>query len=182
MNDVGEDTSDGRGEPSRLVWGLLERGDYVGAEALLRARLAKDPCNHWLLTRLGTALYEQRRYEEALRCHEDALALSARCPLVLWDLAGACQMLGRDADALRFYARLIRRGAARIATDECGEGLALARGLVADCHFRSADSYWAMGRPRAARNALERHLRLRGPGCRSIYALKEVRAHQREWA
>lgn len=162
-----------------VVWTLLDAGDYPAARALLRRRLGGDETEHWLLTRIGTTYYEERRYAEALEYGEQALAIAPRCPLVVWDVAGTLQMLGRHEDALRYYRRLIARGPDAIAHGECGEGLAWARGVVADSYYRSALSLSSLGRFVAARNALDRHLAQRGPGCHSIYAIEVVRTR---WA
>jgi len=83
-------------------------------------------------------------------------------------------MLGRHDDAIDAYRSLVRRGAKRIAKGPCGEGLARARGLVADCHFRIAESLESLGRRNAALAAFETHLDLRGPGCQSIYRLRDL--------
>jgi tetratricopeptide (TPR) repeat protein len=65
--------------------------------------------------------YEQRRYALALKYAEKAFAEVPSCPLVLWDYAGALQMLGRHNEALDLYARVVTRGVDRIANGECGE-------------------------------------------------------------
>jgi tetratricopeptide (TPR) repeat protein len=163
---------------SEQVWALLEAEDYTGARALLQARLDAEPDSHWVLTRLGTTYYEERRYEDALRFALRAHELAPKCPLVLWDLAGTREMLDHDDEALRLYDRLIERGVEQIATDECGEGRAWARGLVADAHYRRARILWAAGHRRAALRAFDAHLAMRGPGCRSIYDLKTVRSER----
>jgi tetratricopeptide (TPR) repeat protein len=150
--------------------------DWPGARKLIRAELKRTPNSHWLLTRLGLTYYEQRQYARALQIEERALRISPGCPLVLWDYAGSLQMLKRHAEAVVIYSRLIRQGARSIAYGECGEGLAWARGLVVDCHYRRGESYRALGRKRAALADLVKHLDGRGPGCRSIYPLREVRA------
>jgi hypothetical protein len=87
-------------------------------------------------------------------------------------------MLSEHADALTLYRRLIARGVDRVAHDECGEGVAWARGLIADAHYRSALSLSALGRRRAARNARDRSLAMRGPGTRSIYPIDEIRTRR----
>jgi len=162
---------------------LIEAEDWPTARLAIRAELRLDPKNHWLLTRLGLTYYEEKDYKQALECERRALAEAPRCPLVLWDCAGALQMLGRSQDALKIYRRLIRRGISEIAFDDCGEGLAWARGLVADCHYRMADCYRASRRPAMAIKSLTSHLTLRGPGCRSIYPLPMVRKELQElWA
>jgi tetratricopeptide (TPR) repeat protein len=132
------------------------------------------PVAHWHLTRRASTLYEARRYREALKRSQQALTLAPRCPLVLWDHACILDMLGRRAEAKRIFRRLIRRGAEAIAVGPCGEGLAWARGLVADCHFRLAGILLDEGRPGLARRELGAHRRLRGPGSRSIYDRRDV--------
>jgi hypothetical protein len=102
------------------------------------------------------------------------------CPLALWDYAGALEMLNETDEALRVYQRLIRRGIAAIGHGDCGEGLAWARGLVADCHYRVAHCYESKRRWRSAINSLLRHIALRGPGCRSIYSLATIRKELRQ--
>jgi hypothetical protein len=62
----------------------------------------------------------------------------------------------------------------RIATGDCGEGRAWARGLVADSHYRASISLKAIGHEEASLSAFEQCIDLRGPGCRSIYRLDEL--------
>lgn len=153
---------------------LLGEERWADARKRIRHDLRSNPDDHWLCTRLGLTYYEERRYRLALRYSERALRLAPACPLVLWEHAGTLQMLDRHREALSIYSRLVGRGAERIARDECGEGLAWARGLVADCHYRMADSYAALGRHRESERELVAHLDMRGPGCRSIYPLNEL--------
>jgi hypothetical protein len=95
------------------------------------------------------------------------------------DDAGALQMLDRHTEAVAIYQRLIRRGPIRIADDPCGEGLARSRGLIADCHLRLSDSLHELGDAAGAARNFMKHLDLRGPGCQSIYPLKEIAARRR---
>jgi tetratricopeptide (TPR) repeat protein len=154
---------------------LIDAEEWSAARRAIRAELRSDPKNHWLLTRLGLTYYEEKDYRHALECERRALAEAPHCPLVLWDYAGSLQMLDQNQDALKIYRRLIRRGTEEIAFDDCGEGLAWARGLVADCHYRIAGCYRRLRRPIIAIKSLIAHLNLRGPGCRSIYPLPVVR-------
>jgi len=140
----------------------------------LRQRLKAEPHHHWLLTRLSSEYYEQRQYALALKYAEKAFTEAPSCPLVLWDYAGALQMLGRHYEALDLYARIVTRGVKRIATGECGEGRARARGLVSDSHYRASLSLKAIGNEQASLSAFDQCLDLRGPGCRSIYRLAEL--------
>ncbi|MFL5305094.1 MAG: tetratricopeptide repeat protein, partial [Polyangia bacterium] len=154
---------------------LVRAEKWGAARVLIRTRLKREPNNHWLLTRLGLTYYEQRKYQEALALHEEAVLLAPSCPLALWDYAGGLQMLGRHRDALDVYRKLVRRGPNRIAFGPCGEGLAWANGLVADCYYRMMDSLDALGDKNEAFAMLVKHLDMRGPGCRSIYPLGQAR-------
>jgi tetratricopeptide (TPR) repeat protein len=164
---------------SAEIWRLFRAEDYARARSLLQKALLDEPDSHWLLTRIGATLYEERRYDEALAYSKRAHAIAPRCPLVLWDLAGCHDMLGEAESAICIYERLIRRGVERVAYGDCGEGLRWARSLIADAHYRRGMCLLGEGRKRAARNAIDRHLSMRGPGCRSIYPLNEVRASRR---
>jgi tetratricopeptide (TPR) repeat protein len=154
---------------------LIRVEDWPAARRAVRAKLKSSPNDHWLLTRLGLTYYEERRYKQALKYELRALAEAPNCPLALWDYAGSLEMLGQTEAALKVYSLLVRRGVQRTAFGDCGEGLAWARGLIADCHYRMAHCYAALQRPKMAIKSLKRHIGLRGPGCRSIYSLARVR-------
>jgi len=153
---------------------LIQADDRDGARRLIRHELKKSPDNHWLLTRLSLTYYEQKKYRTSLRYSKKAFALAPKCPLVLWDLAGTLEMLGDTDKSIELYQGLIKRGAKRIANGPCGEGLGWARGLIADCYYRLAHCYDTNGLRTEAQAAFEKHLDLRGPGCNSIYKLKEL--------
>jgi tetratricopeptide (TPR) repeat protein len=159
---------------SRDIEQLIRAEDWGGARTLIEEELAAEPQNHWLLTRLALTYYEQYDYQRALQISEQAYAQAPHCPLVLWDYAGALDMLQRHEDAIRIYRQLIRRGVESIAYDKRGEGIGRARGLIADCYYRLSACYRASGRERAALRAFIKHLDMRGPGCFSIYRLKDI--------
>jgi len=99
-----------------------EKAHHDNEQFRLRQRLKAEPHHHWILTRLSSVYYEQRRYAIALKYAEKAsFAEVPSFPLVLWDYAGALQMLGRHNEALDLYARVVTRGVDRIANGECGE-------------------------------------------------------------
>ena len=153
----------------------IERDEWIRAQKLIERRLRSEPDSHWLLTRLSLTYYERHDYASALPYSERAVALAPNCPLVLWDYAGTLAMLGRTKEALALFRRLVRRGIDSIANDDCGEGVAWSRGLVADCHYRMAHCYLDLRRKKEATHAFTCHLNLRGPGCRSIYPIQQVR-------
>jgi len=157
------------------------RGEkWKKARQLIRAELKERPDSHWLLTRLGLTYYEERSYGPSLSYSKKALKLAPECPLALWDYAGSLQMLGRHRMALRVYRQLLTRGIEQIAHADCGEGRVWARGMIADCFYRQAQSYKKLKEQKAAIDAYQRHLRMRGPGCRSIYAVRTVRKESSE--
>lgn len=160
---------------SREIENAINNEDWKEARRLIRAALRRRPDDHWLLSRLSLTYYEEFDYRRALAISQQAFKLAPRCPLVLWDLAGALDMLGRNRQAIAIYRRLIRRGVESIAFDDCGEGLAWARGLVADCWYRLALLHGDQRLRSDAIRCFRRHLAMRGPGCRSIYALNDVR-------
>ena|SRR5206468_1587555 len=157
----------------------IKRHDWRGARRLLRSALCRAPGDHWLLTRLSLTHYEQRNYRRALAYSRRAYTLAPWCPLVLWDHAGDLDMLGRKREAIAIYRRLVKRGERAIAAGRCGEGLAWARGVVADSWYRLARCYTDLGRRKLATEAYRQHVRMRGPGCRSIYPLGDVRRQLR---
>jgi tetratricopeptide (TPR) repeat protein len=161
---------------SRQIEQLIHVEDWVAARAAIESQLIAEPNHHWLLTRLALTYYEQHQYQLALDISKRAFAVAPRCPLVLWDYAGVFDMLKRYDEAIRIYRQLIRRGVESIAYDECGEGIRWARGLVTDCHYRLSCCYRALGREAASLRAFTRHLDMRGPGCFSIYPLKDIGA------
>jgi tetratricopeptide (TPR) repeat protein len=154
---------------------LFEREHWNSARKLILSKLKRDKLNHWLLTRLGSTYYEERNYKKALEITKRALLLAPKCPLVLWDYAGTLQALDKDLEAIQIYRKLIRKGIKRIATEKCGEGIARARGLIADCYFGLSISLFEIGKKKAGLKAFENHLELRGPGCRSIYSIEYVK-------
>jgi tetratricopeptide (TPR) repeat protein len=160
---------------SRAIETAIKKEDWKRARRLVRAALRQQPDSHWLIARLALTYYEEHNYEHSLTIAEQARKTAPHCPLVLWELAGSLDMLGRHRTAIAIYRRLIRRGVESITFGDCGEGLAWARGLIADCWYRVARCQHKVGRRADAVRGYERHLAMRGPGCRSIYALHDVR-------
>lgn len=153
---------------------LIDAERWAEARKRILRELKSKPNDHWLLTRLSLTHYEQRDYATALKYVEKAKEIMPRCPLVLWDYAGALQMLGRHAEAIDTYNAITAKGVKRLARGDCGEGLAWARGLIADSYYRISRSLEALGDKKQAEEAFIAHLDMRGPGCRSIYPLAEL--------
>ena len=160
---------------SKAIEAAIRLESWKKARRLIRGALRREPGSHWLITRLGLTYYEEHAYRTSLSYSRRALKLAPKCPLALWDHAGSLQMLGRHRMALRIYRQILSRGVEEIAYGHCGEGRPWARGLVADCLYRQAHSYKELKEPKAAINSYRMHLRMRGPGCKSIYAVRTVR-------
>lgn len=160
---------------SRAIENAIKREDWKGVRRLVRAGLRQQPDSHWLLTRLSLTYYEEHDYRRALTIGQRAYTIAPHCPLILWDLAGTYDMLGRYHEAIPIYRQLIRRGVESIAFGDCSEGLSRARGLVADCWYRLARCQRNIGHRMEAIRCYKRHIAMRGPGCRSIYPLQNVR-------
>jgi tetratricopeptide (TPR) repeat protein len=160
---------------SNAIETAIRLENWKKARQLIRGALGREPGSHWLITRLGLTYYEERAYRASLSYSRRALKLAPECPLALWDHAGSLQMLGRHRMALRIYRQILSRGVEELAYGDCGEGRRWARGLVADCLYRQAHSYKKLKEREAAINSYRKHLRMRGPGCKSIYAVHIVR-------
>jgi tetratricopeptide (TPR) repeat protein len=168
----------GRRKPGSQIESLIAAERWSEARRRIRALLREHPDDHWLLSRLALTYYEQRAYQKALELDTRALELAPRCPLALWGLAGAQQMLGQTSGAELLYLRLIRRGPAALARGPCGEGIRWARRLVADCWYRLGQIREAQGQLRRAKIAYHRHVTLR-VASGSIYSAADVRSRLR---
>jgi len=153
----------------------IKRNDWARARQFIRAALRQNPDSHWLITRLALTYYEQGDYKRSLALEQRAYKIAPNCPLVLWDMAGSWEMLKRYTEASTIYRRLLRRGVNAVAFGVCGEGVAWARGLLADCWYRLARCHRKQGRRAHSISCYKKHLAMRGPGCRSIYPIHEVR-------
>ncbi|HEX3152728.1 MAG TPA: tetratricopeptide repeat protein [Gemmataceae bacterium] len=162
---------------SEVIDELFDQEQWVAARKILLRELRDAPDNHWLLTRLGTTYYEQRKYGSALKIAEQALELAPECPLVLWDLAGDLDATGDHEAAIRIYRKLIKRGVHSLANGECGEGVAWAESLIADCWYRLGLCYEAAGKIPSAIAALGRFRNLLFTCVSSLYSFDDVRRH-----
>jgi tetratricopeptide (TPR) repeat protein len=151
---------------------LFEQEKWKEARALIEKARAKPGAgdDHWLLTRLATTYYEERNYKKALQLSEQARELASDCPLVLWDLAGALDALGRSQEAIDVYMGLIERGPEKVGQEECGEGLEWAIDLLTDCFYRVSVCLKHLDRPKPAWEFFVRYAQLVAAGAHSMYA------------
>ena len=161
---------------STQLEGLLDARRWARAERVLRAQLERRRGDHWLLSRLSWVCFMRGQQTDALRYSAAAVRSQPRCPLALWDRAGALLMARRQTEADAIYSGLIRRGVERVAFGTCGEGLARARGTIADCHYMRAYLAGHRGDHATARKHIRAHLGLRGRGSRGVVSLRDARA------
>lgn len=157
---------------SQQINDLFVREDWRTARALIEKEIAKrhgEP-GHWLLDRLATTYYEERKYKTALKLLEQARSLAPDCPLVLWDYAGTLDALGRSQEAIDVYMELIGRGPDEVGREECGEGLEWATNLLTDCFYRVSVCLKHLDRPKPAWEFFVRYARLVVAGAHSLYA------------
>lgn len=158
----------------------FSQDEYRKARELILKRLKKDPYNHWLLARLSTTYYEEKKYKQALKITKKAFKIAPRCPLVLWDYACDLDINGKYKMAITIWKKLLGKGASKIAHEECGEGIRWAKSLLSDCKYRIGISYFKMGDFAKAAKYLQMHIANRKPGIPSIYPLSIVKKKLRE--
>jgi hypothetical protein len=95
--------------------------------------------------------------------------------LVLWDYAGALDMLERKEEAIQIFRGLIRRGISRMAHGRCGEGISWAKGLVNDSRYKLGLIYAGKGDYQTAKKYIRDCIASRKKGCYSIYDLREAK-------
>jgi len=83
------------------------KGDYAGAERILRAGLAKQPGNPFYANNLGMLLSAQMRYEEALPFLSGLIDTMRDRPEVFLNIANTLVGLGRFGDAVNHYLKAI---------------------------------------------------------------------------
>jgi hypothetical protein len=159
----------------KLIGRAFDAEEWTRARRLIRAELRSTPKDHWLMSRLATTYYEQRKYEESLYWNAMALQESPYCPLAIWGYACSLEMMGRPGESLSLFRWLLSWGEERLAHGECGEGLSKARSLLADCHYRIA-GIWAKKRQwRRAAAEYDIYLSRRKDGWGSIYPIRDVK-------
>jgi tetratricopeptide (TPR) repeat protein len=157
---------------------LFQKDRWIAARKLLEKELAKDPENHWLLTQIGVTLYEQRRYQQALRLFQRSRKILDDCPLTLWNLAGTLDALGKPAEAARIFTRLLN---SKVSPEEdpCWESKAWTQALKTDCLYRLGVCYQHLGKKRKAEHYLREYIDLLLMGVNGSYSLDDVEGHLR---
>lgn len=161
---------------------LIDVEDWVNARKLITQNLEADPQSHWLWTRLGLTHYEQYDYEASLACSIKALEIQPECPLARWDHAGSLEMLGRYDEAITIFESLKATPIAKLAYDQCGEGVEWAEGLQADCIYRLGTCYRRKGIDVIAAGYFKEYIKKYANSAQSIYSVDEAKEQLRKMA
>lgn len=161
---------------------LFDQEQWAAARKLLQLELRKRPSDHWLLARLATTYYEEKRYGKALDMAKRARRIAPNCPLVLWELAGSLDATGKTKAAIKEYARLLKLGPDAGEKDECGEGIDWMLSLLTDCMFRLGLCWERLGKRTKALRAYQGYLKMVSLGTKSIYTLNQVQQQIRRLA
>jgi len=167
------------GERSGIINRLFKEEKWREAKVILNGWLNKEPDDHWALTRLASAFYEEENYKKSLELVKKALKLKPRCPLALWDFAGTLSSLSRHEEAILIYKKLLRRGVGDIARGECSQGIPWARGLINDCRYRLGLLYGSMDEFHLAIKYTKAYICAHNRNCPSAYDLREVKKYLR---
>jgi tetratricopeptide (TPR) repeat protein len=123
----------------------LKSKNWDFCKNFLLKRLKKEPDNFWLLTSLASVYYELLEYKKALQFAQKAYNLNPESPLVLWDLATALSVNGREEESLIFWKSIIDLGKQKIGKELTTEGISWALSLINDCKYRIAKYLYEEG-------------------------------------
>lgn len=152
---------------------LLAQEQWTAARRLLQRDLLDDPDNHWLLTQIGSTLYEQRKYRDALKWLHRSSQIVPDCPLTLWHLAGTLDALGRSSDAVAIYLWLLTSKTSAD-QDPCWESVKWSDSLKTDCLFWLGISFEHMNRSDTAELCFRQYINLLLIGMTGSYPLEEA--------
>ena len=167
----GKNRNGSRDEKTAEIERLVNERRWAKARALIQEELVYRPSDHWLWFTLSLTYYEQKKYEQALKCSEWAVHLEPACPLALWHYAGSLYMRDLGPSALAIWTSILSMDVEEIAYGDHGEGMDWALQLVNDIHFRVARYYQGVGRHDLAAESFAKYVHNREHGVASIYDL-----------
>ena len=86
-----------------LGWLYHQIGDQDSAIEQFRKEVAAEPSSAEALNNLGTALAQSERYQDAIKCYEDALAIDVECTSCVLNLESAIRWQGDTGRTLKQY-------------------------------------------------------------------------------
>ncbi|MBY0525202.1 MAG: tetratricopeptide repeat protein [Gemmataceae bacterium] len=158
---------------NRKIEDLFERSEFDQARKLIEKERKKAPDNHWLITQLGVADYEQHRYQDALKLFLRSLQMVPDCPLTLWNLAGTLDSLGKHRAAIQLYTWLLKNKTSP-RRDPCWESKEWADALKADCVYRMGVCFQRLKKLETAEECYKQYLTLLCAGIVGSYSVEDV--------
>jgi tetratricopeptide (TPR) repeat protein len=155
---------------------LLQAERWEEARELIEKQLKKHPRDHWLLTQLGAALYEQRKYKRALTVLLRSRDILPDCPLTIWHLAGTLDALGSGAEAVQLYSWLLK-STTTPQQDPCWESAAWSLRLKTDCVFRLGLCFKHLKKTDEAAYCFRKYIELCSSGAQGSYPIAEAKQH-----
>lgn len=157
-----------------------DKEDWAGARKILFELKKVYKNDHWILSRISSTYYEDKKYKKALEYALKAKKLEPNCPLVLWDLAGALDMLEKELEAIKIWKSLLRKDINKLAHGPCGEGIRSAKSLKNDCRLNIGRSYEDIGRKKLALKYYQLHLDHRQQGIPCLESIKYVKNRMKQ--
>ena len=154
---------------------LLKLERWPAAEKTIRTQLQDQPENHWLLTQLGSVLYEQRKYKASLTPLIASFRITPDCPLTLWHLAGTYDALGQYDKAISIYAWILNQNISA-SEDPCWESQDWSNSLKTDCVYRIAHVLEHQKNWTAAAEYYAEYLKLQLAGMHGSYSIADAAA------
>ena len=154
---------------------LIMEEDWPRARKLILKELAATPEDHWLITRLGLTYYEERDYRMALQLYEKSFQILSDCPLTIWNLAGALDMLGKSSQAAGYY-RWIIDSKTRYEDDSCWESREWTESMKASSVYRLAGCEKDLGHKSKAIELYRSYIELLVNGVEGVYSFDDVKA------
>jgi tetratricopeptide (TPR) repeat protein len=158
---------------ARTIEHLFDEAEWSKAAERLESELVNTPSDHWLLERLATAYYEQKKYDLALKQAEKAHAVVPDCPLALWTMANCLDMLGNEKAARKHYLELISLDPWDDKAKQygaCQESTGWMLSIQIDCIYRLALRASRQGKFQRAIRLFHVYLMGRETGIDSIYS------------
>jgi tetratricopeptide (TPR) repeat protein len=173
----GKSQTGSRDESIKAIEQFVAKRQWSKARGLLQEELVYHPADHWLWLTLSLTYYEQKKYEQALKCSEWAVHLEPACPLALWHYAGSLYMSGMGGPALAIWTSLLSMDIDEVAYGEHGEGMDWALQLINDVQYRVGRYYQDIGRDDMAAEAFGKYIHNRDHGVGSIYDLAAAKRY-----
>ncbi len=167
-------------ELSRDIEREEKKGNWVSVGKLCNHLLRKFPDNPWTWNHLILSYYERYEYRKSLEISSKALEKFPDDGYILFNHAGALQMLERYDEAAEIFGPLARSSEKRLIAKYQASDLTEARQLKNDACYRLGRCYAGLGKNKLAAKWLNQYIEGRKAGMGGIYNLNTVKKVLRE--